>query len=91
MKKDIPIVIKDSKEIKNIFIQVNVKSNTTSIFSSFSVWENLALILEALAVTAEKCIAEGVDKKQVYDAIKNYIVQVLPSYKVMEDSKIEVS
>jgi len=73
------IVIKDSKNIRNIFIQIDLKNKTTSILSSFSAWENLALIMEALGVTAKKCIREGIDQKKVYQAIKEYIVKVLSS------------
>ncbi len=79
-----PIIIKDSKNIKNIFIQINLKDKKTSIFSSFSAWENLALIMEALAVTIQKCIKEGIDKKEVYQAVKEYLKQVLGNYEIKE-------
>lgn len=84
MKKDIPIVIKDSEDIKNILIQVNLKNGSTSVLSPFSAWENLALIMEALGVTAEKCLHEGISKKQVYEGIKSYLVKVLSSYKIID-------
>lgn len=84
MKKNIPIVIKDTKDIKNIFIQVNLKNSSTSVFSQFSAWENLALIMEALGVTAEKCLCEGIGKKKVYEEIKSYLVKVLSSYKIID-------
>lgn len=91
MKKEKQVIIKDSKNIKNIFIQIDLKNNSTSVLSSFSAWENLALIMEALGVTAEKCIKEGIDKKQVYRAIQDYLMQVLTSYyKVIDDSKKEL-
>lgn len=83
-KKIYPIIIKDDEHMRNIMVQVNLKKNTTTVFSGFSAWENLALLLEALAVTAEQCIHEGIDKKKVYDAIKEYIMQVLPSYKIKD-------
>ena len=84
MKKDeTPIPIRDSKDIKNIIIQINLKNNTTSILSAFSAWENLALIMEALGTTAQKCIQEGIDKKQVYRAINDYLGKALNSYTII--------
>lgn len=80
MKEEIPIVLKDSKYIKHIIVQLNLKNNTSLIFSEFSAWENLALIMEALAVTVQKCIQEGIDRKKVYTAVKNYLVKILGSY-----------
>jgi len=85
MRKD-AIVIKDSKDVRNIFIQINLKENKTSVFSGFSAWENLAFIMEALAVTAEKCIKEGMTKNQVYGAIKKYMTQVLGQYQILKSS-----
>lgn len=80
--KNNPITLKDSKDVQNIVIQVNLKKNTTSVFSGFSAWENLALILEGLGVTAEKCIQEGISKKRVFETIKEYMMKVLVSYKI---------
>lgn len=84
MKKMRPIIIEDSKEIKNVFIRVDLKNGSTMIMSNFSAWENLALILEGLAATAEQCMKEGMPREEVYDAIKKYIVQALPAYKIKE-------
>lgn len=84
MKKVIPIVIKDDKETRCIVIQVNLKNNTISVLSSFSPWENLALIMEALAVTSKKCINEEMSKEHVYGAIKKYLMEVLGNYKIIE-------
>ena len=85
MKKDIPIVLKDSKTILNIVIQADLKKNATTVFSGFSPWENLALILEGLGVTVEKCLQEGMSKKKVYGAVKDYMTKVLTSYEIKED------
>lgn len=82
MKKRIPVVIQDSKDVRNIFIQVNLKKGSTSILSNFSAWENLSLIMEGLALAAEKCIQEEIPKKKVYRAITDYLMKVLPSYKI---------
>lgn len=87
MKKQTAITIKDSKDVKNLFIQVNLKKNTTLVFSSFSSWENLAFIMEALAVTAQKCIEEGISRKQVYGAVKKYLVEVLDSYEIIAEQR----
>lgn len=79
------IILKDDEQTKNIIIQVDFKNHRTSVLSNFSAWENLALIMEGLGVTAEKCIQEGMSKKEVYDEIKNYIMQVLVDYKITND------
>lgn len=81
IKKDNPIVLKDSEDVRNIVVRVDLKENETTVFSGFSPWENLALLLEALGATAQKCISDGISKKQVYEAIKDYMVKVLSSYK----------
>lgn len=77
------VIIKDSETVRNIFIQVDLKGNKTSVLSSFSPWENLAFIMEALAVTAKQCIAEGMNKDQVYGEIREYLMQVLGNYEVI--------
>ena len=82
MKKKPTIILEDSKKVKNIVIQVNLKENTTTVISAFSAWENLALIMEGLGVTAQKCIKEGISKGKVYGQIKKYVVDVLSSYEV---------
>lgn len=79
------IIIKDSKGIQNILIQVDRENGKTSVLSNFSAWENLALIMEGLGVTAEKCIQEGMNKKEVHDEIKNYIMRVLVDYRVLKN------
>ena len=56
MKKKPTVILEDSEKIRNIVIQVNLEANSTTVFSSFSAWENLALILEGFGVTAQKCI-----------------------------------
>ncbi len=81
-KKPKQIIIKDSKDIKNIFIQINLKNDTTLIHSNFSAWENIALIIEGLAVTAEQCISDGIDKKKVYRGINDYLIKAIPNYRV---------
>ena len=82
MKKEKPVVVRDSEEIKNVFIQLNIKKGTTTVISNFSAWENIAYILEALGATAQKCVKEGIEKKKVHQAIKNYLTKVLKGYSV---------
>ena len=80
MKNKIPIILEDSENVKNIIIQVNSKNNSTSVFSGFSAWENIALILEGLGATVQECIRLGIPRKKVYAAVKKYILKVLPTY-----------
>lgn len=80
MRNEIPLIIRDDKFTKHVFIQINEKNQSTSVFSNFSSWENLSLIMEALAVTAEKCVKDGLGRKTVYKAIKAYLVKVLGDY-----------
>lgn len=82
MKNEKPLIIKDDGHTKNIFIQLNSKNQTTSVFSNFSSWENLCLIMEALAVTAQKCINDGIEAKKVYGAIREYLIKVLGDYEI---------
>ena len=86
-KKAAELVIKDGKNIKNIFIQLDLKKNSTMVYSNFSPWENIGLIIEGLAITAKECIAEGVDRKKVYKAINEYMIKALPSYEILEKKK----
>lgn len=80
MKKKPTVILEDSEKIRNIVIQVNLETNSTTVFSSFSTWKNLALILEGLGATVQKCIKEGISKSKVYDQVKKYIIEVLSSY-----------
>lgn len=83
MKKATPIVISDNDNLKNLLIQIDLKGQKTTVLSNFSAWENLALIMEALAITAQKCIDEGIPKKQVDEAINDYLSKTLNSYRVI--------
>ena len=85
VKHKSPIVLQDSDSVKNVVIQVNLKNGTTMVMSGFSAWENLSVIMEALGVSAEQCISEGIKKREVYEEITEYLQQVLPSYEVNEN------
>lgn len=82
MKKPTPVIISDNDKIKNILVQVDLNGQKTTVLSSFSAWDNLALLMEALAVTAQRCIDEGIPKKQVDKAISSYLADALGSYLV---------
>ena len=81
MKKEKPLVLRDSKDVKNIVVQVDTKRNQTIVISNFTPWENLALILEGLGVTVQKCVRDGIAEKKVHEVINNYLLKVLASYK----------
>jgi hypothetical protein len=78
--KEIPLVIRDTKDIKNIFVQVNVKKGTSTVYSNFSAWENLAYLMEALGATVQQCIHEGIGRKKVHSAVQEYLSKVLKAY-----------
>ena len=80
MPKPTPIIIKDNDKIRNILIQLDFEGQKTAVLSNFSAWENLAIIMEALAVTAQKCIDEGISKRKVDEAIKKYLAESLDTY-----------
>ncbi len=77
------VVIKDSIEVKNIFVQLDIKNSTTKVLSNFSAWDNLAFLMEALGVTTSQCISEGIPKSKVYGAVKKYMMQILGEYKIL--------
>lgn len=74
------MVIKDGEELKNIFVQLNIAKNTCKVLSNFSAWENLAYFMEALAVTVEKCVVDGIPRKKVHEEIVRYMTQVIGTY-----------
>lgn len=82
MDKDQPLVIKDTKDIHNIFVQLNLKRGTTMIYSNFSAWENLSYLLEAVGVTIEQCVSEGIDRKEVHKELSKYMIQIIDAYKI---------
>lgn len=75
-----PIIISDSDKLRNIIIQVDLENQKTMVLSNFSSWENLAIIMEALAVIAQKCIDEGISKRKIDKAIKKYLAESLNTY-----------
>lgn len=80
MRKPVQIPIRDSEKLSNVLIQVDLEKSTTTVLSSFSAWENLALILEALALTAQKCKDDGIPEGKVDEAIREYFAKAFNSY-----------
>ncbi|MBM3284190.1 hypothetical protein FJY90_08210 [Candidatus Gottesmanbacteria bacterium] len=87
MSDETKIIVKDSEDLQNILIQVDLKEGKTTVISGFSPWENLALIIEGLGVTAQMCIKEGIPKGKVYQAIKDYIMKIIDDYKIIKEAK----
>jgi len=87
MKKQKTILVKDNKNIRNILIQIDVKKQTTSILSSSSAWENLSFLAQALGATAEKCTTEGIDRKEIYQIINDYLSRILTNSPLILNNK----
>ena len=81
------VIVADSSDIQNLLIQVNLKRGTTTVISSISAWENLALIMEALKVTAEQCIAKGIPKKKVDESINSYMTNLFANETMLIEHK----
>lgn len=74
-----PIMFKDTKTLKNIVCQVDIKKNRIKIISAFHPWMNISYLLEGVGLSAELCIQEGKPKKEVYQGIQKYLMKVLAS------------
>lgn len=84
MTKPKQILVNDNESIKNILVQVNLGKSSVSVISNFSAWENLSLIMEALGITAEQCVKEGIDREQVDKEIQIYLSKVLKADKFIQ-------
>lgn len=80
MGKQIPIAIRDSEKLSNVLIQVDLERATTAVLSNFSAWKNLAIIMEALALTAQECKDEGIPEEKVDKEIWEYLSKAFNSY-----------
>lgn len=80
MAQDDQITVKDSEDIKNILVQIDLKNDRAQVISSFSAWEHLALLTEALGASIDECIEDGMDKEEVIAAVKEYYHQLIDSY-----------
>lgn len=91
MSDETKVIVKDSTDLQNILIQIDLKKGKTTVISNFSPWENLALIMEGLGVTAQMCIEEGIPREKVYQVIQDYIIQILDDYKIIKGVKESTS
>lgn len=82
-KRETPIIVRDNDDLKNLLIQLDLKAGSTTVISNFPASDNLAYLMEALAVTGQKCVDEGIPKEQVGDAIKDYLKKVFGNYFVL--------
>lgn len=80
--KRTPVIVADSSHERNILVTVNLKKRETRVMSGFSAWENLSYLLEALALSAQQCITEGMSKSKVYGTIREYMMNVFETYTV---------
>lgn len=83
MSEQKQLIIQDSNNLKNIFVQLNLEKNTVTVMSNFSAWDNLAFLMEALAITAEKCVKEGIPREQVNQEIQNYLKKAMEASKII--------
>ncbi len=83
-----PVSIQDTDRLKNIFIQIDIKTGKVVIVSNFFAWENLSYLMEALGTTATICEEEGVSKKEIRQAINNYLDNLFSSAILARKRKI---
>lgn len=75
--EQVPVIIQDSKDIKNVLIQINLKTSQVTVISNYSAWDDMAYLLESISVTVEKCVKEGMERKTVLKELKRYLVKSL--------------
>lgn len=57
-----------------------MKTHKTKVISNFDAWDNIAYTLEGLGSNVQQCIKEGMDRKEVYQAVEKYLSNVLVNY-----------
>ena len=87
MPKKRVMIFKDTDTIKNIIVQMDLKSNQAILISNFDPWENIALLLEAVGMQAEVCLKKGMSKEEVYKGITDYLMKTLTSYTIITSSE----
>lgn len=70
--------------MKTLHLQVDVENNQTTIMSDYSAWENIALLLEGVAMSMQKCIEEGMPKEDVYKGTTDYFMKAVGEYKIIK-------
>lgn len=77
IKKTVGIMDKTTREL---LIQVDFAKNLTTVFSQYSLEENLAIQLDALCITIAKCIEDGCDPQKIYRRVEFYLTNTLSNY-----------
>ena len=72
-----PIVVRDTEDIKNVLVQINQKTSQITVIGDNSAWDNMAYLLEGIAVTVEKCVQEGMERKVALKELKEYLIKAL--------------
>ncbi len=72
-----PVIIQDSEDIKNVLVQINLKTSQVTVISNYSAWDNMAYLLEGVSVTVEKCVQEGMERKAVLKELKENLIKAL--------------
>jgi hypothetical protein len=83
----IPILIKDSKDVMNVLVQINVKKGIVGVISGFTPLENLILLIEGLGMTIERCCDDGMDRKEVFKVMNTYLIKCIGNYEKMDENK----
>lgn len=68
---------------KQITVIVDVNNNQTAVGSNFDAWTNMALLLEGIGVTLQKCVDEGIPKEKVIKEVYDYFEKVARDYKIV--------
>lgn len=78
----IPVVIEDSEDIKNVLVQIDLKNSQVAVISNYSAWDNMAYLLEGVSVVVEKCVLEGMERKVVLRELKEYLIKALEAVNI---------
>ena len=71
---------------KRILISIDVENNKTEVGGTGNAWDDMACILEGLAVICQACVNEGISKDSVYGEVQKYFnkISAAGGYKVMK-------
>ena len=76
------VIVQDTEEIKNVLVQINIKTSQIAVISNYSAWDNMAHLLEGVSVTVEKCVKEGMERKVVLKELREYLIKALEAVKI---------
>lgn len=68
---------------KQIIVIVDPDNNQTAVASNFDAWINMALLLEGIGVTLQKCINDGIPKEVVIKEVYDYFEKVAKDYQIV--------